>query len=317
MIPRRDFLRLLSVTFAAPLPVLRSAFDPLRSVPTAIANLSLLELIGWRTPALEQPRWSDAKLLHEPAEALESLSRAAKADGVDCWARSGHRSLRQQRYLWNARYRGQEDVRWTDGRRAPLDATMSPEERVRQILGYTAFPGTSRHHWGTDVDIAQSYGDHCADLLLSRAAGSGGEGGANGGATSPREADCLPVQRWLAEHAAEYGWCLVYDVGRGGFQPEPWHWSYLSFAVPALARYMEEVTADLLRDRDVDGDTVVLDDFEAYRQRYLLGVHPSALPAAEEAAEEAPEGAGSSTGSPAARISARALLWSTTPSCIR
>ena len=288
---RRDFLRLLSATFAAPAPVLRAALDPLRVLPAAVADLSLLHLVGLRSPALRSPRWCDAKLLREPAEALEELTQAARADGIDVWARSGHRTFGQQRYLWNAKYRGHEDVRWIDGSRTTLDEAMGSEERVRRILAYTAFPGTSRHHWGTDVDIAQAYSDRCADYLLSHV--PAGDGAAVGEAAgddpwAEAEAECLPVQQWLAAHAQEYGWCLVYDVARGGFQPEPWHWSYLPFAVPALARYVAEVTPDLLRDRDIDADQVVLDDFAAYRDKYLLGVHPSALPEAAPAPEPDP-----------------------------
>jgi len=281
MIDRRNFVRLLSLTFAAPLPVLRHALDPLLAVPSAIADLTPLHLIGSRTPVLREPRWNDAKLLQEPAEALETMTRAARTDGIDLWARSGHRTLAQQRYLWNAKFRGQDSVRSADGRRGTLERGLSVEEKVRTILAYTAFPGTSRHHWGTEVDMAQSFSDHCADYLLSHdVAPAAEEGEADAPADLPES--CLPAQRWLLAHAQEYGWCRVYDAERGGFRPEPWHWSYLPFAVPALARYVAEVGPELLRDRDIDGDAVVLDDFTAYRDRFLLGVHPSALPPIEE-----------------------------------
>lgn len=101
---RRDVLRILSAAFVAPASVLRQAVDPLRAVPAAVASLDVLHLIGWRSPPLCTPRWSEAPLLPEPAEALADMTRAAKADGVEVWARSGHRTLRQHRYLWNATY---------------------------------------------------------------------------------------------------------------------------------------------------------------------------------------------------------------------
>lgn len=297
---RRDFLRLLGVTFAAPLPVLRSLVDPLRAVPAAIAALTPLHLIGWRTPRLYGPRWSEAKLLQEPAESLQEMSRAALADGVRVWARSGYRSLSQQRYLWNAKYRGLDTVRAVDGRRLTLTREQSAVEKVGLILSYTAFPGTSRHHWGTDVDMAQTYADGCADLLLQQ----GVEPVPDAPAAPPADPeapeaqkadrssnDCLAAQQWLAARAHEFGWYLVYDAPRGGFQPEPWHWSYLPFAVPALARYLDEVDAEMLRDRGIDGADVVLDDFPAYRDRFLLGIRPEALPDAATTTtptEEAP-----------------------------
>ncbi|MBN1771232.1 MAG: M15 family metallopeptidase [Deltaproteobacteria bacterium] len=295
---RRDFLRLIGVTFAAPLPVLRSLVDPLRGAPAAIEALTPLHLIGWRTPRLFGPRWSEAKLLREPADALESMTRAARADGVDVWARSGHRTLSQQRYLWNSKYRGLSTVRADDGSRLTLTRDHSAAEKVRLILSYTAFPGTSRHHWGTDVDMAQTFADGCADLLLREglepaSSGEPGEPDPGGEPAAGQKAergadDCLPAQRWLAARAHEFGWYLVYDVARGGVQPEPWHWSYLPYAVPALARYLDEVDADLLRDRGVDGDDVVLDDFASYRDRFILGIRPEALPGSAVVAPEEP-----------------------------
>jgi hypothetical protein len=302
---RRDVLRLLSLAFAAPVPVLRAAIDPLRALPRAIEEFTPRHLIGWLPPALVEPRWSDARLLREPAEALEALTLAARADGIDVWARSGYRSFYQQRMLWNAKYRGEEEVRFPDGTRGALDRGTPSEERVRRILAYTAFPGTSRHHWGTDFDLAQTFSDSCADRVLREPSPPAGEGDgeaeeqappeADAGGASPapggrrgRSADCLEVHRWLCSRAAGFGWCLVYDSARGGFEPEPWHWSYLPFAVPALVRFLEEVTPDMLRGRDIDGASAVLDDFDSYRERFLLGVHPSALPAPEPASEPEP-----------------------------
>ena len=41
-----------------------------------------------------------------------------------------------------------------DARNQPLDALQLGEtERLHAILHWSALPGTSRHHWGTDLDI--------------------------------------------------------------------------------------------------------------------------------------------------------------------
>ena len=56
---------------------------------------------------------------------------------------------------------------------------------------------------------------------------------------------------------------------------------------------------DLLHDRDIDGDSVVLDDFAAYRDRFLLGIAPEALPGPEPPAGEGdppPEDSGPAEG---------------------
>lgn len=281
---RRDFIRIVSFGAAAPASVVRAALNPLRAVPAAVEALATENLIGLVEPDLRDARWSDARLLAEPAEALESMTRAAIADGLDVCARCGFRSLRQQRAIWNRKYGGEDPVHLPDGTRVSFRRNAPPAERVRAILHYVAFPGTSRHHWGTDMDIAQTFGDRCARRILDAhggsaagpAAGEPAPGRPEAADEASKESACLEVHEWLLARAGEFGFHLVYDANRGGFEPEPWHWSYLSFAIPVLARYLDEIVPDMLRDHDVEGEALVLDDFEGYRTRHMLGISPAA-----------------------------------------
>ena len=90
---------------------------------------------------------------------------------------------------------------------------LPPMDRARTILMYSSMPGSSRHHWGTDVDI---HSLEPADFQ----SGKGAE-----------------VLTWLREHGADFGFVEVYtdDSTRTGYQPEAWHWSYLPLAAPYLA----------------------------------------------------------------------------------
>jgi LAS superfamily LD-carboxypeptidase LdcB len=269
--------------------------DPLRAIPPAVAALTPLQLIGVASLPLQSLRWGDVRVLREAAEAMDALSRAARADGVNAWPRSGYRTFNQQSYLWNRKFRGEDEVRAPDGSRSRLGADLSDEERARRILCYTAFPGTSRHHWGTDVDMAQTFADSCADAITGPpAAGNAPPGepasAPSGAGTDKGATPCVESHHWMVENAPRFGFCRVYDADRGGFRPEPWHWSYLPLAVPALARYVEEVGPERLRGRGVDGESAVLDAFDAYRERFVLGIDPEALPG--EAAAPTGEGAG-------------------------
>ncbi|MDI7267599.1 MAG: M15 family metallopeptidase [Myxococcota bacterium] len=291
---RRDFVRIVALALGAPPAVVRAALDPLRSVPSAIGDLSIEHLLGVRRPRLRPTRWSVADLLPEASGALEAMTRAAFRDGVDVCARGGHRTFGTQRNIWNRKYRGDDPVFFPDGSTRKLDSREPEAARVATILHYVAFPGTSRHHWGTDVDISQTFGHHCAGVIIERFGGSAGGRSAPPGeapevappagrsaAASRRPAACLEAHRWLLEHAAGYGFHLVYDRDRGGFAPEPWHWSYLSHAIPALARFIEQVTPDHLRGRNVAAESLVLDRFDDYRLRHMLGIHPAAVPSVD------------------------------------
>ena len=66
---------------------------------------------------------------------------AAEKGGVILTALSATRPFAHQASIWNRKWK------------RPQAMGMAPLERARDILKYSSMPGTSRHHWGTDVDI--------------------------------------------------------------------------------------------------------------------------------------------------------------------
>src|SRR5271166_5269428 len=88
----------------------------------------------------------------QAAEAFLSMRRAAAAAGHDLAPVSAFRDFNQQIVIWNAKFRGERALLDRDGTR--LDVRMlSADEIVRAILHWSALPGASRHHWGTEVDV--------------------------------------------------------------------------------------------------------------------------------------------------------------------
>jgi LAS superfamily LD-carboxypeptidase LdcB len=66
---------------------------------------------------------------------------------------SSFRDFGRQRAIWNAKFRGERPALDRAGR--PMDIlTLGPGARVETILLWSALPGASRHHWGSDVDVA-------------------------------------------------------------------------------------------------------------------------------------------------------------------
>ncbi|MFN8580799.1 MAG: M15 family metallopeptidase [Gemmatimonadaceae bacterium] len=54
--------------------------------------------------------------------------------------------------MWNRKASGQLAV--LDSHAQPMDiTTLSARELVFAILRWSALPGASRHHWGTDIDV--------------------------------------------------------------------------------------------------------------------------------------------------------------------
>ncbi len=92
-------------------------------------------------------------LLHKHAVTpFLNLRRAAKDDGIDLVPLSGFRDFDRQLQIWNGKFSGERTM--YDAAGVKLDGgALSPLERVHAILLWSALPGASRHHWGTDIDV--------------------------------------------------------------------------------------------------------------------------------------------------------------------
>ncbi len=174
------------------------------------------------------------------------MKTAAAAEGISLQIISATRNFAAQKRIWEAKWNGQRKVDGMDLSQAMND----PEERALKILEYSSMPGTSRHHWGTDIDL---------NALNNRYFASG-EG--------------KKIYDWLLAHAHEYGFCQVYTArGRDrpyGYNEEKWHWSYLPLAIQFLDQYNEKIGYDDLG--GFDGDQVV-EEIDAIR-KYVNGIAP-------------------------------------------
>jgi len=90
------------------------------------------------------------------------------------------------------------------------------EATAKKILEYSSMPSTSRHHWGTDIDINSLESDYFKS----------GKGKLE--------------YEWLTKNEPKYGFYQVYTSkknGRTGYSEEEWHWSYLPLANIYLSKY--------------------------------------------------------------------------------
>src|SRR5688572_32862693 len=115
-------------------------------------DFTMPELTGQaRTHVVELPE-SGCTLHRETVPAFLAMRAAAAADGIDLVAFSSFRDFDRQLTIWNEKFTGFRAMQDRQG--APLEALkLTPRERVEAILWWSALPGASRHHWGTDVDV--------------------------------------------------------------------------------------------------------------------------------------------------------------------
>ena len=174
------------------------------------------------------------RLLPAAAEAFVRLQAEARAAGFDLAIASSYRSFERQLAIFNSKASGQRPVHDDVGRSLDM-ATLSPEGQLSAILRFSALPGTSRHHWGTDLDVYDA-----AALPAGYQLQLSPEEVAPGGMFDP-------LHTWLDERMAEntsQGFYRPYAVDRGGVAVERWHLSY----APVSRHCQARLSADLLRE---------------------------------------------------------------------
>jgi LAS superfamily LD-carboxypeptidase LdcB len=160
------------------------------------------------------------RLQAEAAEAFLRLQRDAAVAGFELAIASSFRSFARQLAIWNGKASGQRPVHDDRGNPVALQA-LPPREQVHAILRFSALPGTSRHHWGTDLDVYDAgalAADQQVQLVPAEVAPSG---------------VFDPLHGWLDERMAagqSHGFYRPYAVDRGGVAPERWHLSYAPIA---------------------------------------------------------------------------------------
>ncbi|WOJ98067.1 M15 family metallopeptidase [Congregibacter brevis] len=189
------------------------------------------QLLGLHESALQE---RGGHRLQAPVwAALQCLTDAAVEAGFRLEVASAYRSYERQLAIWNTKLAGGRPVLDDDDQVVDL-ATLSEEECIRCVLRFSAMPGASRHHWGTDLDVfdAAAVGDdYRVQLSLAEVAASGPFG---------------PLHEWLDQRIAageSFGFYRPYDEDRGGVAAERWHLSYAPLAMP----YEQASSAEVLR----------------------------------------------------------------------
>ncbi len=145
---------------------------------------------------------------------------AALQSGLKLTIISATRNFNSQKYIWERKWNGKTPV---DGNNL-AETVIDPVEKAKTILKFSSMPGTSRHHWGTDIDLNS----------LNNKYFSTGEG--------------KEIYTWLTENASDYGFCQTYTQKNStrltGYEEEKWHWSYLPLARPLLDQYTQKVSYD-------------------------------------------------------------------------
>lgn len=144
----------------------------------------------------------------EVLDAFLKMEMAAKLENINLTIISGTRNFEHQKRIWN--------YKWNEKYK-----NIPTQKRALKILEYSSMPSSSRHHWGTDIDLNS----------LNNAYFSSGKG--------------LATYNWLLKNASKFGFYQPYtskENGRTGYHEEKWHWSYLPLSKIYLDFYNQQIT---------------------------------------------------------------------------
>jgi LAS superfamily LD-carboxypeptidase LdcB len=185
-----------------------------------------------------------------------NLRRAALTEGFDVVAASGFRDFSRQLAIWNGKFSGERLM--VDASGHPIDVSeLSPTQRVDAVLLWSALPGASRHHWGTDVDLI----DRCATSVEYQPRLTPEEFAPGG----PYAA----LAGWLNANAARFGFFRPFRGILSGVAPEPWHFSFAPVAENARRALKPAVLRKAIAAAPLLGKEQVLARLDELHARYV------------------------------------------------
>ena len=203
--------------------------------------------------------WAGSVCLHpQVVVPFGRLRQRAARHGITLSIASGFRDFHRQLGIWNAKARGERPVYSSDGSRILDPEEMEPAALMFAILRWSALPGTSRHHWGTDMDVWDAGAVEAGYQLQ----------------LTPEEyrdnGPFAALGQWLASpDVAQLGFYRPYSEDRNGVSPEPWHLSYRPLADRFAAHYRLADLETLITASDIALKTEILANLDEIYHRFV------------------------------------------------
>lgn len=191
--------------------------------------------------------------------AFIKLQTAAKLAGFNLQPASTFRDFARQQMIWNEKFAGIRQV--MDAQSQPMDISgLDDGQRCCAILRWSAMPGASRHHWGTDLDI------YDPDLLpegqkLQLEPWEYQENGY-----------FHQLTLWLTANMNIYGFYRPFLHDRRGVAAEPWHLSYYPLAQEAERQLTPQTLLASWENQDIAGYDWLSRNIDSIFKRYITNI---------------------------------------------
>lgn len=190
-----------------------------------------------------------------------ALQSAAKAAGFELTIASSFRDFNRQAAIFNAKFSGARPVYNKQQQVVELD-NLSDIDKCIAIMLYSALPGASRHHLGTDLDVfdkAAVSDDYQLQLTPDEYQQSG---------------PFAPLSDWLDANLALFGFYRPYQHDLGGVAPELWHISHIKQSQLLVNMLSLPVLYECISNSDLLAKEAILANLPMLYERFIINVSP-------------------------------------------
>ena len=187
---------------------------------------------------------------------LQALAEVATANGFELRVESAYRTFEKQLSIWNRKARGELPLLSETGER--MERPTDEEELMYAILTWSALPGASRHHLGTDIDVVD--GAACPEGYEVQ--------------LTPAECEGMfaKFHAFLTAHmeaGTSFGFSRVFVPGRGKIKPEGWHIAHLPTSRKRLEHFSLDVLRNIYERSDMKCKQAVLANLPKLAEEYI------------------------------------------------
>lgn len=196
---------------------------------------------------------------HSIFEPLNTLIKHAKKDGINIAIVSGYRNFERQLTIWNEKWSGKRPIYSPEGEKLNTEL-LSNIEKFETISHWSALPGLSRHHWGTDFDIFDYKAikeGYKVKLIPDEFSQKG---------------VCHKLNQWLTNNLEKFGFFRPYLEFKGGVAAEPWHISHTETSQRIMKNFDMSFCKGYLKQSPILESGFIQDHLEEYYQQYFCNI---------------------------------------------
>ena len=206
---------------------------------------------------LSSPYAAHHKLQADALRAFLELQQSAVKAGFDLQPASSFRDFARQQQIWNSKFRCQRKVHNDDGETLDLSC-LDDWQKAQAILRWSALPGASRHHWGSEIDVYDPTRLPLGQPLQ----------------LEPWEYEAQgyfhELSQWLEYSLALFDFTRPFSIDSKlevGY--EPWHISYQPIAEQAKVRFNPDILLQSWQGEQVEGREILIEKIETIFKRFI------------------------------------------------